>query len=71
MAFDPGRVDKLQDQLDAMAHDWMLDRVMEFYQVEDATDLTELQAKEIVDYAQSDDCDPYVGMALRSIVGEY
>lgn len=48
MSFDLGKVNKLQNQIEAMTYDWMLDRATEFYKIEVTADLTESQANEIV-----------------------
>lgn len=71
MAFDPGKVHKLLDRLEETAYEWMADRIQEFYQIEDLSNLTEEQLQEIFIYAESDECDIYVGMALRSIISNY
>ena len=71
MAFDPGKVNKLQDQLESLAFDWMLDRVCSFYNVSDVAELASEQASELYAYANSDECDLYVGTALRSLVYEW
>lgn len=71
MAFDPGKVHKLLEHLEETAYEWMIDRVRTFYQVEDLSNLTEEQLQEIFLYAESDECDDYVGMALRSIISNY
>ena len=70
MAFDPGKVGKLQDQLEALAYDWMFHRIQDFYGVRDISELTKSQLEDIFDYANSDECDIYIGMALRAIVND-
>jgi len=68
MAFDAGKVGKLQDRLEDMAYEWMDYRIQEHYGVEDMNELTKEQVDEIWEYSESDDCyEPYVGMALRSM----
>ena len=71
MAFDPGKVSKLQDHIESVAYDWMLDRVCTFYCVGEVVELSQEQISEIFDYANSFDCDAYVGAALRSMVHEW
>jgi|TARA_B110000211_G_scaffold171989_1_gene194151 hypothetical protein len=71
MAFDPGKVHKLQDQLESIAYDWMLDRVQSHYGVEEVSELDSDQIQELSDYSQSDECDRYVGMALNSMLDEW
>ena len=68
MAFDPGKVHKLQDQFESMAYDWMLERIQEVYGVDDPSELNEDQIQEIFEYSESDECEMYVGMALRSMI---
>jgi len=41
MAFDPGKVHKLQDQFESMAYDWMFERIQEVYGVDDPSELNE------------------------------
>jgi hypothetical protein len=68
MAFDAGKVHKLQDYLESIAYDWMEDRVKDHYGVAGTDELTKEQVDEIWEYSESEDCyEPYVGMALRSI----
>jgi len=64
-------VDKLQDQLESIAYDWMLDPVQSHYVVEEVSELDGGQIQEFSDYSQSDDCDLYVGMALNSILEQW
>ena len=71
MAFDPGKVYKLQHHLESTAYDWMLERVCTFYGVGEVVELTEEQASEICKYSESDECDSYVCLALRSMLSEW
>ena len=71
MAFGPGKVHKLQDQLESIAYDWMVDRVQSHYGVEEVSELDGGQIQELSDYSQSDDCDLYVGMALNSMLEQW
>lgn len=71
MAFDPGKVNKLQDQLESLAYDWMLDRVCSFYGVDEVIELSHEQISEVFDYTNSFECDTYVAAALCSKVREW
>lgn len=72
MAFDAGKIHKLQDYLESTAYDWMEDRVKDFYDVEETTELSKEQVEEIEVYSDSDDCyESYVGMALRTICDQW
>ena len=71
MAFDPGEVSNLQDQLESVAYDWMLDRVYSVYGVGEVVELSHEQVSEIFEYTNSFDCDTYVGSALRAMVHEW
>ena len=68
MALDLGKVHKLQDQFESMAYDWMFERIQEVYGVDDPSELNEDQIQEIFEYSESDECEMYVGMALRSMI---
>lgn len=59
---------KLQDQFESMAYDWMFERIQEVYGVDDPSELNEDQIQEIFEYSESDECEMYVGMALRSMI---
>ena len=68
MAFDPGKVHKLRDEFESMAYDWMFERIQEVYGVDDPSELNEDQIQEIFESSESDQCEMYVGMALRSMI---
>ena len=71
MAFDPGKVSKLQDQLESMAYDWMFGRICTFYGMSEVSELTKEQVTELFEYAESIDYDTYISTVLRSMVFEW
>ena len=46
----------------------MFERIQEVYGVDDPSELNEDQIQEIFEYSESDQCEMYVGMALRSMI---
>lgn len=71
MAFDPGEISQLQDRLEAIATEWMFERVRSFYGVQEIANLTESQIDEVAEYAEEQFCDPYVTMVLRVLVEQW
>jgi hypothetical protein len=71
MAFDPGKVNKLQDQLESIAYDWMLDRICSVYGVGEVVELSQEQISEVFEYANGFECDTYVAAALFSMIHEW
>ena len=68
MAFEVKKIHKLSDQIEALAYDWALTDVCEYFKVEEVSQLTEEQAVEMMNYAESEEChEPYVGTVLRTM----
>ena len=74
MAFQVIKINKLDDQIEALAYDWALKDVCEYFKVEEVSQLTEEQAVEMMNYAESEGEEPYydavhhiVAMVLRTM----
>ena len=51
MAFEVKKIHKLSDQIEALAYDWAVTDVCEYFGVEEVGELTEEQATEMYNYA--------------------
>lgn len=71
MSYNPGKVSKLLDMLEGTATEWMETQVTEFYSVDEIEDLSEDQIQEISEYKESDDCDPFISLALGNLVNSW
>lgn len=68
MAFQVHKQHKLGDQLEALAYDWAITDVCEYFGVEEVGELTEEQYNELVEYVDSDKCsEPLVETVLRTM----
>jgi len=50
MVFDLNRIHKLDDWLESEAYEWVSSAITEHFEVENITDLTEVQIDEVADY---------------------
>ena len=72
MAFQVIKTHKLSDQIEALAYDWALTDVCEYFKVEEVSQLTEEQAVEMYNYAESEECyEGYVGTVLRTMYEQW
>ena len=72
MAFEVKKIHKLSDQIEALAYDWALTDVCEYFKVEEVSQLTEEQAVEMYNYAESEECyEGYVGTVLRTMYEQW
>ncbi len=68
MKFEWKRQGKILDRLENEATESAEEVVKNFFGVENSTSLTEEQMCEVFEYSESDDCDSFLGLALRNIV---
>ena len=59
---------KFLDHLEHIATEWMTEAVADFYDVEDIVELSFEQIQEVVEYADSDLCDPQAQLGLRNVI---
>ena len=72
MAFEVKKMHKLSDQIEALARDWAHTDVCEYFGVEEVGELTEDQATEMYNYAESEACyEGYVGTVLRTMYEQW
>jgi hypothetical protein len=72
MAFEVKKMHKLSDQIEALAYDWAATDVCEYFEVEFISELTEDQAVEMYNYAESEECyEGYVGTVLRTMYEQW
>ena len=68
MKFEWKRQHKLLDRLEREATDSAEEVIKSFFDVENSTALTEEQMREVFEYSESDECDSFLGLALRNLV---
>lgn len=68
MKFEWKRQGKTLDRLENEATESAEEVVKSFFSVENLTSLTEEQMREVFEYSESDDCNSFLGLALRNIV---
>jgi hypothetical protein len=69
MAFEINKMNKLSDQLEAHAYDWVMTEIESQFDVTDTEDLTDEQILEISDYLNSGvHIESYCEMILNDIV---
>ena len=72
MAFEVKKMHKLADQIEQLAYDWAHTDVCEYFGVEEVEELTEEQAVEMYNYAESEECyEGYVGTVLRTMYEQW
>ena len=72
MAFEVFKMHKLADQIEQLAYDWAHTDVCEYFGVEEVGELTEEQAVEMYNYAESEECyEGYVGTVLRTMYEQW
>ena len=68
MKFEWKRQGKTLDRLENEATESAEEVVKSFFSVENLTSLSEEQMREVFEYSESDDCNSFLGLALRNIV---
>jgi hypothetical protein len=68
MKFEWKKQGKLLDRLESEATESAEEVIKSFFGVENSTALTEEQMLDVYEYSESEDCAPFLGMALRNLV---
>jgi len=68
MKFEWKKQGKLLDRLESEATESAEEVIKSFFGVENSTALTEEQMLDVYEYSESEDCAPFLGLALRNLV---
>ena len=68
MKFEWKKQGKLLDRLENEATESAEEVIKSFFCFDNSTTLTEEQMLDVYEYSESDDCDSFLGLALRNLV---
>lgn len=73
--FELYRIHKMQEWLEREATEWVLDKVTDYFGVENAEELSREQLDEVIEYWEDGMTnyydDQYIGMALRNVIATW